>query len=146
MKSGGDTISSGAKTFGDGKGGVCVSSVLALGSMGGIDLYLVVELENGEEEEKERKKKNHGREIYSLGMEEKESGSRVYDIRMRGGTARTGNGEWLPSKKKERAGKKNQVKVENSSRTYLFLLSTDESLGSVAIHLVQPPFFPLLAV
>lgn len=48
-----------------------------------------------------------------------------------------------PKRRKElrKRKRKNQVKVENSSWTYLFLLSTDESLGSVAIHLVQPPFF-----
>lgn len=48
-----------------------------------------------------------------------------------------------PKRRKElrKRKRKNQVKVENLSWTYLFLLSTDESLGSVAIHLVQPPFF-----
>lgn len=55
MKSGGDTISSGADDFCRWKRVGYMSSLLTLGSMGGIDLYLVVEMGDEEEEVEEEK-------------------------------------------------------------------------------------------
>lgn len=70
------------------KGGLHVQgSLLALGSMGGIDLYLVVEKGDEEEEEVEEEKITDEKSTRSVwgAEEEKENGARVYDIRMRDG-------------------------------------------------------------
>lgn len=77
--------------------------------MGGIDLHLVVELSAEEVQ-------NHGGDgpgnilpVTSKKERKKKRNPRVYDIRIRDDTAKTGNGEWPLSKKKGEKKKKKKT-------------------------------------